>query len=190
MVKINNEPRALREFFATDVFTVRAIAVLAVLLAIRAVLGLPALTIFLAPGFKLITFAYVADALAAMFYGPIAGVAFGFAGDFLGFISSGGAGGAYFPGFAVSEIITCLLFACFFFKRKITLPRVIIAWLLNLAFVVLGLNYLWLILVYGQSAGEVYAMARVLNNLIQSPLHIFILYMLLTRIGRIERYLR
>ena len=159
---------------------------MAVLLAIRTILGLPFLTIYIASGFKLITFAYVTDALTAMFYGPIAGLAFGFAGDFLGFLSSSGAGGAYFPGFAVSEMVTCFLFACFFFKKNITLPRVIIVWLLNLAIVLLGLNSLWLILMYGMSAGEVFAIARVVTNAVQSPIHIAILYLLLTRISRLD----
>ena len=179
----------LREFFATDVFTVRAVVVMAALLAIRTILGMPFLTIYIGPGFKLITFAYVTDAITAMFFGPIAGIAFAFTGDFLGFLSSSGAGGAYFPGFAISEMVTCLLFACFFFRRKITWLRVIIVWILNLAIVLLGLNSLWLILMYGMSAGEVFALMRVVTNVIQSPLHILILYLLLTRIRRLERYL-
>jgi len=184
-----NDGLTLREFFAVDVFSVKAVAVLAVLLAIRTILGLPFLTIYIGPDFKLITFAYVTDALVAMFFGPVAGFAFGFAGDFLGFIASGGIGGPYFPGFAVSEMITCFIFACFFFRRKITLPRVIIAWVLNLAVIILGLNSLWLIIMYGMSAGQVYAGMRVIVNIVQSPIHIFILYILLTRVRRLDRYL-
>jgi len=180
------ESLTLREFFATNVFSVRTVVVLAVLLAIRTILGLPMLTIFIGPGFKLITFAYITDAIAAMFYGPIAGLAFGFAGDFLGFLSSSGAGGAYFPGFAISEMITCFLFACFFFRKKITLPRVIIVWFLNLVIVLLGLNSIWLILMYGMSAGEVFVLARVVNNAIQSPIHIAILFFLLNRLSRLK----
>jgi len=180
----------LREFFATDVFTVRAVVAMAVLLAIRTILGMPFLTIFIGPGFKLITFAYVTDAVTAMFFGPIAGLAFGFAGDFLGFLASSGVGGGYFPGFAISEMITCFLFACFFFKRKITVSRIIIVWLINLFAVLLGLNSLWLILMYGMSAGEVFVVARLVTNIVQSPLHIAILYFLLTRIRKLDRYLR
>ena len=181
----------VREFFVPGVFTTRAIAALALLLAFRTILGLPIFTIYIGPGFKLITFAYVTDALAAMFFGPIASIAFGFAGDFLGFLASSGIGGGYFPGFAVSEVVTCFLFACFFFRRKITLLRIIIVWILNLFIVVLGLNSLWLILMYGWSAGETFAIARVVSNAVQSPLHILILYLLLTRLARmnLERYL-
>jgi len=184
-----DRPPTLREFFATDVFSVRSIVVLALFLAVRMILGLPFLTIYIGPGFRLISFAYVADALAAVFYGPIAGIVFGFAGDFLGFIASSGAGGPYFPGFAFSEMMTCFLFACFFFRRKITLPRVIVAWLLNLAIVILGLNSIWLIMIHGWTAGQAFALIRIVNNVFQSPIHIAILYLLLTRIRRLDRYL-
>ena len=187
---MENRAPTLREFFSTDVFSIRAVVTMAVLLAIRTILGLPLLTIYIGPGFKLITFAYVTDAITAMFFGPIAGIAFGFTGDFLGFLANSGVGGPYFPGFAISEIVTCFLFACFFFKRKITWPRVITVWLLNLVIVLLGLNSLWLILMYGMSAGEVFALARVVNNAVQSPVHILILYFLLTRVRRLDRYLR
>jgi len=184
---------------------------MAALLAIRTILGLPFLTIFIGPGIKFITFVHITDALTAMFFGPIAGMAFGFAGDFLGFLASGGAGGVYFPGFAFSEMATCFIFACFFFKRKITVPRVTIAWLINLFAVLIGLNTLWLMLVYGMGTIESFGLAyielfhindmnpreafvagRVALNAIQAPLHIFILFVLLSRIRRIrnlERYL-
>ena len=178
-----------REFWKADVFSAKTIAVLASLLAIRTILGLPFLTIYFGPGFKVITFAYVTDALAAMFYGPVAALAFGFMGDLLGYFANGGNGGAYFPGFAFSEMATCFLFACFFFKRDVTLGRVIIVWFLNLAIVILGLNSLWLIIMYGMSAGEVFALFRIVSNAVQSPVHIMILYFLLTRIRKLDRYL-
>ena len=187
--RLGDGTRTFRNFWKADVFSAKTIVVLAALLAIRTILSLPFLTIYIGPGFKLITFAYVTDALAATFYGPIAALAFGFSGDFLGFLSSSGAGGAYFPGFALSEMVTCFLFACFFYKRDITLLRVIAVWFLNLVIVVLGLNSLWLIIMYGMPAGEVFALIRVANNAIQSPLHIIILYLLLTRIRKIDRYL-
>jgi len=187
--RLDDGTRTVRDFWKADVFSVKTIVVLAALLAIRTILGLSPLTIYIGSGFKLITFAYITDALAATFYGPIAALAFGFAGDFLGFLASGGTGGAYFPGFALSEMMSCFLFACFFYKRNITLLRVIAVWLLNLAIVILGLNSLWLIIMYGWSAGEVFALIRVVNNAIQSPIHIAILYLILTRIRRIDRYL-
>jgi len=178
----------LRAFFsAKGVFTTRNVVVMAVLLAIRAILNLPFLTVYLGPGFKLITFSYVTDAMTAMFFGPIAGVVFAFAGDTLGFFALSGAGGAYFPGFALSEAVTCFIFACFFYKRRVTLLRVIGAWLINLGVVLLGMNSIWLILMYGMEAGKVFTFARVVSNAVQSPVHIAILFFLLTRITKLEK---
>ena len=208
--KLEDSAPTLREFFAADVFTVRTITTMAVLLAFRTILGLPFLTVYLTPGIKLFTFAYVPDAITAMFFGPIAGLAFGFAGDFLGFVATGGIGGPYFPGFAVSEMATCFLFACFFFRRRITLPRTIIVWCLNLIIVLTALNSLWVTLMYGIETAanigsayieffpflqelnplETFVLGRFLLNAIQAPLHIFIIYMLLTRIRRLDRYIR
>jgi ECF transporter S component (folate family) len=180
----------LREFFSTTgVFTTRNVVVMAVLLAIRTILNLPFLTVYLGPNFKFITFSYVADALTAMFFGPIAGVIFAFAGDTLGFFAQSGVGGAYFPGFAISEAVTCFIFACFFYKRRITLPRVIGAWLLNLGVVLLGLNPFWLILMYGMEAGKAFTLVRVVSNAVQAPVHIAILFFLLTRVAKIEKKL-
>jgi ECF transporter S component (folate family) len=179
-----------REFFSTTgVFTTRNVVIMAVLLAIRAILNLPILTIYLGPDFKLITFSYVTDAIIAMFFGPVAGAVFAFAGDSLGFFALAGAGGAYFPGFALSEIATCLIFACFLYKRKITLPGIILAWLINLGAVLLGMNSLWLIIMYGMEAGTVFTLVRVVSNIVQSPAHIAILFLLLTRVQKIEKKL-
>ncbi|MDR1815912.1 MAG: folate family ECF transporter S component [Clostridiales Family XIII bacterium] len=180
----------MREFFSTKgVFTPKNLALLAILLAVRVILNLPFLTIYLTPSFKLVTFAYAADAIVAWMLGPVAAVAFAFAGDLLGFFASSGAGGAYFPGFALSEMVTCFLFALFFYRRAVTWPRAVAAWLLNLAVVLLGMNSMWLILMYGMTAGQTFTFVRVVSNLAQSPLHIVILYFLLTRLGKLRERL-
>jgi len=82
--------------------------------------------------------------------------------------------------------VTCFLFALFFYRRRITWPRVTAAWLLNLAVVLLGMNSMWLIFMYGMTAGETFTLVRVVSNLAQSPLHIVILYFLLTRLLKLR----
>ncbi|MDR0357562.1 MAG: folate family ECF transporter S component, partial [Clostridiales Family XIII bacterium] len=108
-------------------------------------------------------------------------------GDPLGFVANAGSGGAYFPGFALSEMISCFIFAVFFYKRRITWLRVFFAWILNLAIVTLGMNSLWLMLMYGMDAGAVFATMRVVSNLAQSPLHIILLYFVLRKIEDLRR---
>jgi ECF transporter S component (folate family) len=183
----NHSGPTLSEFFSQkNVFTVRHLAIMAVLLAIRIILNMPFLTIYLAPEFKLITFAYLTDAITAMLFGPIAGIVFAFAGDSLGFLASSGSGGAYFPGFAVSEMVTCFIFAAFFFKRRVTWPRVIAAWALNLAVVLLGMNSMWLILMYGMDAGAVFTAMRFISNVAQSPVHIALMFFILRKVSSIK----
>lgn len=174
-------------FPVKKIFTPKNITVLAMLLAIRAILNLPFLTIYITPQFKLLTFSYVTDAIAAMLFGPFAALAFGFLGDLLGYFAEGGGGGAYFPGFALSEMLTCLIFAIFFYGRQIKLLRTIICWLIDLAVVVLGLNSLWLIVIYGQPAGMIFNGARIVNALIQAPVHIAILFFLLPQVRKLHR---
>jgi len=176
-----------RFFSVKGVFTTKNLTAIALLLAVRTILNLPALTIYVGPSFKLITFAYVTDAICAMLFGPIAALAFGFMGDFLGFLALSGVGGAYFPGFALSEMVTCFLFALFLYRAPVTWKKLICVWLINLGLVLLGMNSLWLILMYGMDAGSVFTFARVVTNAVQTPLHIVILYFVLTRVGAIYK---
>ncbi|MDR0852109.1 MAG: folate family ECF transporter S component [Clostridiales Family XIII bacterium] len=175
-----------RELFSTkNVFTTKHLVVMAILLAARTILNLPFLTIYVS-GIKLITFAYLTDVAAAVLYGPWAGLAFGFAGDTLGFFASLSTGGAYFPGYAISEMITCFVFAVLLYKRNITWQRVAIAWAINLIVVILGLNSVWLILMMGKSAGEVLTLMRVGINLIQFPIHIILTTLILKYLGKVK----
>ncbi|MDR3072058.1 MAG: folate family ECF transporter S component [Clostridiales Family XIII bacterium] len=173
---LSTRPREL--FSLKNVFSTKHLVVMAALLAARTILGLPFLTIYFS-GIKLITFAYLTDALAAMLYGPWAALVFGFAGDTLGFFASMSTGGAYLPFYALSEMATGFLFALFLYKRPIRVSRVAIAWALNLIIVILGMNSVWLILTAGKSAGEVLTMLRFGINLAQFPIHVALTWFIL-----------
>jgi ECF transporter S component (folate family) len=171
-------------FSLSGVFNTRNLVIMAMLLAIRTILGLPFLTIYVGP-MKVSSFAYIPDAICGMLFGPWAGLAFGFAGDTLGFLSSMGTGGGYLPTYAISEMLTCFFFAAFLYKRTPKIGAIIIAWALNLVVVVLGLNSLWLILQYGMKAGEVLTFMRFGLNLLQFPIHILITWFILKAVMKI-----
>ncbi|MDR1796717.1 MAG: folate family ECF transporter S component [Clostridiales Family XIII bacterium] len=174
---------SVKEFFAVKgVFTTKHIAVMAMLLAVRAISGFFPLTIYLNGTIKVFTLAHIVDAICAMFFGPIAGFVFGFAGDFLGYVASQGAGGAYAPWYAISEMATCFLFALFLYKRPVTWLRTIIPSVLNLGIVFLGLNTLWLNLYIGAEATLAALPFRVGLNAAMTPVYIVILWFVLTRI--------
>jgi ECF transporter S component (folate family) len=203
VVTVMQEVFIMRGFFSLkQVFTTKHLAVMAMLLAIRVILGLPFLTIYLTPQFKLISFAYLCDAATAMLYGPWAALAFGFAGDTLGYFATMGSGGGYMPLFAISEMVTGFIFAAFLYdparlssgsrqpenRPDVRLTRVLPAWALNLILVVLGLNSLWLMLLYGSSAGSVFTLVRFGSNLAQFPLHVALTYFVLRAIRRMRSY--
>ncbi|MDR1778705.1 MAG: folate family ECF transporter S component [Clostridiales Family XIII bacterium] len=171
----------MRELFSVkEVFRPKSLTTLALLLALRAILGLPFLTIYIS-GVKVFTLAHIIDAVCGMTFGPVAGLLFGFAGDFLGFVASQGSGGAYLPFYAFSEMATCLLFALFLYKREVTWPRVILPAVLNLLIVFLGLNTLWLWMLYGKETVMATLLARVSLNTAMTPVYVFLWYVVLKR---------
>ena len=73
-----------------------------------------------------ISFAFLAIAAAGMLYGPVMAGIIGVLADTLGFFLSP-ANGAFFPGFTLSAFLSGFVFGLFFYKKKITLKRVIAA---------------------------------------------------------------
>jgi ECF transporter S component (folate family) len=193
MTKTETVKLTLRDLFSSkDVFTVKKMTAMAVLLAVRAILGLPILTIYVG-GVKVFTLAHIVDALCSMLFGPIAGLVFGFAGDFLGFVASQGSGGGYLIFYALSEMTTCFLFAIFLYKREISWTRIVIPSILNLGVVFLGLNTLWFALFYGKEAMLDALPFRAGLNCAITPAYIILIYLILSRlmrVRRLNRYLR
>lgn len=171
-------------FRVKGVFTLRHVVFMGVLLAFTTILASPALTIYITPTFKAISFSYLPGLLAACMFGPWAGIVYGFAADTLGFLAN--PQGGYFPGFAISEMVTYFIYALLLYKQKITLPRIIISRAIILVIVYLGLNFIWLSLMYGETGGGFYTGARLINNLVQFPFHVFIIWAILKQLKRIR----
>ena len=82
--------------------------------------------------------------------------------------------GPYFPGFAINELITGLIYGFMFYKQKeIKLPRVIIARLLHTILINLLLTPIWLNILYGSTF---FAIPRIIKNIVLFPIDVFILY--------------
>ena len=174
----------LREFFGNprEVFKLRNLTVIALLLALRVLLGF--LTIQITPEFRFFSLTFIPMAMVAYLYGPWAGLLFGLLGDTLGFIVR--PLGVYFIGFAISEATICFIYACFTYKRpvdsmkslilRVTLARICIA-----VFVFFGLNYIWFS-VFGhlfgvppavREAGAFFiASGRLINNIFLLPIYV------------------
>ncbi|MDR2655077.1 MAG: folate family ECF transporter S component [Oscillospiraceae bacterium] len=162
---------SLKKFFSVkDVFKARNLTVMAILLAMRAILS--QFDIYVSASFRALSFAELPGALAAILYGPWAGLAFALLGDFFGYIVK--PVGPYFPLFAVGEMLANFIYACFLYKREIKTLNVIFARLLIFATVSMGVNFISLSLLYGQTAGVFFTQARFVSNAIQLPIHVFL----------------
>lgn len=167
---------AIADFFdVRPVLKTRNLAVMGLLVAVSGALSL--FTPWVTPTFKLITLTYIPAVLCSALYGPVAGLLFGFAADFVGYIIK--PMGVYFPGFALSAMCANLLYALLLYRQAWSIWRIALARLLVVVLISLGMNAIWFNMLMGMQAGEFYAFTRVIKNFIQYPFDVAILVLLL-----------
>ncbi|MDR3085939.1 MAG: folate family ECF transporter S component [Christensenellaceae bacterium] len=149
------------------VFSPRHLALLGIMATLSAVLS--RFTIPLAQNLVLLRFSYLPEFIVGMLLGPWAALLFGAVADTVSFLSN--PIGAYFPGYALSEMLASLIYACYFYRRPVSLWRALLARATYIALVAFGLNYLWDFLLSGKPAASFFTGFRLLNNLIQLPFH-------------------
>ncbi len=120
-----------------------------------------------------IGFSSLALAACAFTYGPVVGGLAGIICDNVKYFLN--PSGPYMPLF---EFLTGFIYGLFFYKKKITLPRVILARLTIVLLINIVLTPLWLHLLYGK-AYIVYVQARILKNILMFPFDVFLLYTVL-----------
>ena len=167
--------KSIREFFDPRcVFSLRNLTVMALLAAIKFIL-VSYTRIPLTPAFRISPFDYIPNAMVAFLYGPWAAMAFGVASDTVGFFAK--PMGPYFPGFAISEAVMGLIYACFAYRRptdkiKPLIIRMVFARLLILLAVTFGLNLLWMNMLMGQTAAVFFSTIRLVSNAALFPVYV------------------
>ncbi len=132
--------------------------------------------IILIPQTLEIQFSTLAHAACAYTYGPVMA---GFAGiltDTIKYFLN--PSGPYMPFFAINEFLTGFIYGCFFYKKKVTWTRVILARLIVVLLLNLTLTPLWLHMMYGK-AFMVYVQMRIVKNIVMFPIDVFLLYSVL-----------
>ena len=119
---------------------------------------------------------FLARALCALVCGPVVVILFGAAEDTLSFFLSSG-GYPYFPGYMLTTVLGCMIYALFFYRAKITWRRIILAKVItNIQNVLLG--SLWSAMLY--SKGYIYYLTTsAVKNALYLPLQILMLGFLL-----------
>ncbi len=113
--------------------------------------------------------------------GPVVGGVFGAVMDFLKFFIN--PDGSFFPGFAISAAVAAVIFGVFLYHKKVTFWRVLVPEILVKLIVNVGLNTLWLDMLYGKGFWALLP-HRIVSNLIQLPIDTLVVFAVLTAVQK------
>jgi ECF transporter S component (folate family) len=122
--------------------------------------------------FLRLSFAYVPRILVGAFLGPVWGALIGVAGDLLGMLLMPKA--SFFAGFTLSALLRGIIYGALLYNRpdhKSYLIRLVIGVLMAQLLISVGLDTLWLSILY-KRAFVVAIATRVIPNLVQIPIQI------------------
>lgn len=114
-------------------------------------------------------------------FGPAVGAIFGAALDIIKWFLQ--PSGDFFPGFTISAALGGIIYGFAFYKKNISVIRVFSAQLIVKVFVNIGLNSLWLKILYDQAIIALLP-GRILSNAIMLPVDTFITYVMLKAVER------
>lgn len=159
--------------------SVRAITGCALFTALNIILT--AVRIDLTPMLS-IGFSSLAVAVSGFYYGPILTGLAGIIVDNLGYIIH--PNGPYFPFFAINAFLTGFIYGSFFYKQEtVSLKRVILARICITVLINLILTPIWLHMMYGNA---IFAVPRIIKNIVMLPIDIWLLYIVLKTAKRIR----
>jgi len=161
----------------------KMLAFSALIVALRVAVKL--LKIPLAAGLTLTFDAYV-NSIGSMVYGPVMGLLVGAVSDTLGCVIAPSASGPYFLPFILVEMSSSFIFALFFWRRDLTIGRVLTAkftvnFICNIILTSACMKWSYYYF-YGIEKAETYALinlTRIAKNLIMFPLESMLIIIIL-----------
>ncbi|MCD8224278.1 MAG: folate family ECF transporter S component [Clostridiales bacterium] len=148
----------------------RAITVAAMFGAVSVVLGYFTITV---GDYVKIGFSSIAGQIVYYLFGPVLGGVFGGAMDVVKYLIK--PTGPYFPGFTIDAAVAGLIYGCVYYRRTLTLRRVLAAEFLVCLVCNVFLATFWLSVLYGKGFFMLLPM-RVLKNLIMWPINSLLFY--------------
>ncbi|HJB23809.1 folate family ECF transporter S component [Jeotgalibaca ciconiae] len=152
-------------------FTAKDIAVIGLMIALKVVL-----TRFLAieTQFVRVSFTFIPTILLAIMYGPWVGAFSGALADVAGFFLFP-KGFPFSPGFTISAAVAPMIYGLILHRKPLTLRRIILACLAVTVIVNVGLNSLWLRILYDQAFWGMLPI-RLFENIVTLPVEAGIIY--------------
>ncbi len=127
------------------------------------------------------TVSFLALALLGYRFGIVPSSVAAIACDIIGYVIK--PMGAYHPGFAISKVLTCVVFALFLYRREIKIWRIIASKAIVNIFINIALNTFWISTLYGKAFMAILA-NHVPKNLILLPVEIVLLWLVLKAFER------
>lgn len=119
-----------------------------------------------------IMFGFLPNAIAAAVGGPVMGIAFGVLADIISYLMN--PWGAYFPGYTLSAVLVMLTFSLFFYRRKISVWRIVVSKLIYNGAINILLGAFWTSCLY-EKGYIVYLWSSFLKNCILFPIEVAML---------------
>lgn len=116
-----------------------------------------------------ITPAFLAYVFGAAMFGPVVGLAAGFAYDMTGFLLF--PSGVFFPGYTLSAMLEFFIYGLFLYRRRITVWRIFICKIIVDFGVHVCLGALWSVILYGKGY-YYYFVKSLLKNAIMLPIEV------------------
>jgi len=156
----------------------RALTTAAVLAALHLILN--QFTIPVSPMLE-IGFDFLTQAATGYLCGPWVAALSGFGTDILGYFLR--PNGGYFPGFTLSAVLQGMVYGFFYFKKPVTVPRIIACKAVVTVLFNFFLTPLWLHMMYGQ-AFVLLSTMRFFKNAVKFPLDVALLFLVLSTCQR------
>ncbi len=128
-----------------------------------------------------IRFSFLALAASGMLYGPVVAGIVGVIGDILVYFLR--PNGFFFPGFTFNEFVYGFVFGLFFYKKRVSVKRIVAAKATLTVIINLILTPLWLNIMYGS---ELFAVPRLIKAIILFPLECFLIYVVLNVMQKVK----
>lgn len=171
----------LRQLFMDSLHELRdarALAVTAMLLAIAVVLGFYTLQV---TDYIKIGFAFLADEMTGLLFGPVVGGLMGGAADLVKYLVR--PTGPFFPGFTISGAASGVIYGMVLYQKPLTVKRIALANGLVMILVNICMNTYWLKVLYG-SAFLAILPARAVKQLVMYPIYVALFYSVSRILGR------
>ena len=178
---MTNLRRQFRDSFH-ELKDVKALAMTAMLLAVAVVLGFYTLQV---TDFIKIGFAFIADEMTGMLFGPVVGGLMGGAADLVKFLVR--PTGPFFPGFTISGAASGIIYGMVLYKKPPTLGRVALANGIVMIVVNICMNTYWLTLLYGDAFFAILP-ARIIKQAVMYPIYVALFYGVSRVLGKAKMF--